>query len=81
MPGSEEFTYSNSRNCSHEIKRQLLLGRKVMTNLDSIFKGRDRNTEQREKKNTQLTCKKLTCILGSGVGTSAVAKNQSHEQI
>ena len=28
-------------NCSHEIKRQLLPGRKVMTNLDSIFKSRD----------------------------------------
>ena len=28
-------------NCSHEIKRGLLLGRKVMTNLDSIFKNRD----------------------------------------
>ena len=28
-------------NCSHEIKRCLLLGRKVMTNLDSIFKTRD----------------------------------------
>ena len=28
-------------NCSHEIKRHLLLGRKVMTNLDSIFKNRD----------------------------------------
>ena len=27
--------------CSHEIKRHLLLGRKVMTNLDSIFKSRD----------------------------------------
>ena len=27
--------------CSHEIKRQLLLGRKVMTNLDSILKSRD----------------------------------------
>ena len=27
--------------CSHEIKRHLLLGRKVMTNLDSIFKTRD----------------------------------------
>ena len=26
--------------CSHEIKRRLLLGRKVMTNLDSIFKSR-----------------------------------------
>ena len=28
-------------DCSHEIKRRLLLGRKVMTNLDSIFKSRD----------------------------------------
>ena len=28
-------------DCSHEIKRCLLLGRKVMTNLDSIFKSRD----------------------------------------
>ena len=28
-------------DCSHEIKRNLLLGRKVMTNLDSIFKSRD----------------------------------------
>ena len=30
-------------DCSHEIKRRLLLGRKVMTNLDSIFKSRDTN--------------------------------------
>ena len=28
-------------NCSHEIKRRLLLGRKAMTNLDSIFRSRD----------------------------------------
>ena len=28
-------------DCSHEIKRRLLLGRKVMTNLDSVFKNRD----------------------------------------
>ena len=28
-------------DCSHEIKRHLLLGRKVMTNLDSILKSRD----------------------------------------
>ena len=28
-------------NCSHEIKRRLLLGRKAMTNLDSILKSRD----------------------------------------
>ena len=28
-------------DCSHEIKRHLLLGRKIMTNLDSLFKSRD----------------------------------------
>ena len=28
-------------DCSHEVQRRLLLGRKVMTNLDSIFKSRD----------------------------------------
>ena len=32
---------NHSGDCSHEIKRRLLLGRKVMTNLDSILKGRD----------------------------------------
>ena len=41
-----EFIYLGSKitadvDCSHEIKRCLLLGRKVMTNLDSIFKSRD----------------------------------------
>ena len=40
------FTFLGSKitgdgDCSHEIKRRLLLGRKVMTNLDSIFKSRD----------------------------------------
>ena len=33
-------------DCSHEIKRHLLLGRKVMTNLDSIFKSRDITLQQ-----------------------------------
>ena len=41
-----DFTFGDSKitadgDCSHEIKRRLLLGRKVMTNLDSIFKSRD----------------------------------------
>ena len=41
-----DFTFLGSKitadgDCSHEIKRRLLLGRKVMTNLDSIFKRRD----------------------------------------
>ena len=34
-------------DCSHEIKRRLLLGRRVMTNLDSIFKSRDIICQQR----------------------------------
>ena len=34
-------------DCSHEIKRRLLLGRKAMTNLDSIFKSRDITCQQR----------------------------------
>ena len=34
-------------DCSHEIKRRLLLGRKVMTNLDSILKSRDNTLQQR----------------------------------
>ena len=33
-------------DCSHEIKRSLLLGRKVMTNLDSILKSRDMTFQQ-----------------------------------
>ena len=41
-----DFNFGGSRitadgDCSYEIKRHLLLGRKVMTNLDSIFKSRD----------------------------------------
>ena len=35
------FKFTADGDCSHEIKRRLLLGRKVMTNLDSIFKSRD----------------------------------------
>ena len=35
------FKIAADGECSHEIKRLLLLGRKVMTNLDSIFKSRD----------------------------------------
>ena len=41
-----DFTFLGSKitadgDCSHEIKRRLLLGRKVMTNIDTIFKSRD----------------------------------------
>ena len=41
-----DFIFGGSKittdgDCSHEVKRRLLLGRKVMTNLDSILKSRD----------------------------------------
>ena len=41
-----DFIFGGSKltadgDCSHEIKRRVVLGRKVMTNLDSIFKSRD----------------------------------------
>ena len=36
-----DFKITADGDCSHEIKRHLLLGRKVMTNLDSILKSRD----------------------------------------
>ena len=41
-----DFIFGGSKitadgECSHEMKRRLLLGRKVMTNLDSLFKSRD----------------------------------------
>ena len=46
METVSDFIFGGSKitadgDCSHEIKRHLLLGRKVMTNLDSIFKSRD----------------------------------------
>ena len=46
MEAVTEFIFLGSQNtvdgdCSHEIKRHLLLGRKAMTNLDSVLKSRD----------------------------------------
>ena len=46
METVRDFTFLSSKitadgDCSHEIKRRLLLGRKAMTNLDSILKSRD----------------------------------------
>ena len=46
MKAVRNFIFGGSKitvdgDCSHEIKRRLLLGRKVMINLDSIFKSRD----------------------------------------
>ena len=46
METMADFSFLSSKitadgDCSHEIKRRLLLGRKIMTNLDSILKSRD----------------------------------------
>ena len=46
METASDFIFRGSKitangDCNHEIKRRLLLGRKVMTNLDSILKSRD----------------------------------------
>ena len=46
MEAMKDFIFESSKittdgDCSHEIKRHLLLGRKAMTNLDSILKSRD----------------------------------------
>ena len=43
-------------DCSHEIKRCFLLGRKVMTNLDSILKSRDQKKKNQQKKAETLLC-------------------------
>ena len=48
-----DFIFGGSKitvdgNCSHEVKRHLLLGRKVMTTLDSIFKSRDNTLPTKE---------------------------------
>ena len=40
------FKITADGDCSHEIKRRLLLGMKVMTNLDSIFKSKDITLQQ-----------------------------------
>ena len=52
METGRDFTFLGSKitangDCSHEIKTRLLLGRKVMTNLDSILKSRDITCQQR----------------------------------
>ena len=54
METMTDFIFLSSKitadgDCSHEIKRRLLLGRKVMTNLDSILKSRDKKIKKLKK--------------------------------
>ena len=57
-----DFIFGGSKitvdgDCSQEIKRRLLLGRKAMTKLDSILKSRDKSkTKQNQKKAETLLC-------------------------
>ena len=52
METVRDFIFLDSKitadgDCSHEIKRYLLLGRKAMTNLDSVLKSRDITSQQK----------------------------------
>ena len=49
-------------DCSHEIKRRLLLGRKVMTNLDSILKSRDITLSTKVHLVSRLWCFQWSCM-------------------
>ena len=56
-----DFIFGGSKittdgDCSHEIKRRLLLGRKVMTNLDSILKSRDIANKGRSSQGYDFSC-------------------------
>ena len=59
-------------DCSHEIKRHLLLGRKVMTNLDSILKSRDKKNKKINKKQRHYFANKGSSSQGYGFSTGHV---------
>ena len=54
-------------DCSHEIKRRLLLGRKVMTNLDSIFKSRDISLPTNVRLVKAMVLSRCTSTLAGGL--------------
>ena len=67
------FTFGGSKitadgDCSHEIKRWLLLGRKVMTNLDSILKSRD------------ITLPKKVCLVKATYGCESWTVKKAERQ-
>ena len=68
-----DFTFLGSKitadgNCSHEIKRHLLLGRKAMTNLENILKSRD------------ITLPKKDCIVIAMVFPEYIMRNSGLEE-
>ena len=90
---SDKFSFLGLQNhcdsdCNHEVKRHILLGRKAMTNLDSIFKSRDITLSKkfhlvkaiRESNGTPLQYSCLENPMDGGAWLAAVhgvAKNQT----
>ena len=62
-------------DCNHEIKRRLLLGRKVMTNLESIFKSRDTMPTK-----VRLVKAMVFCVVMDGC-ESWIVKKAEHQRI
>ena len=67
--GSSKITADG--DCSHEIKRCLLLGRKVMTNLDSILKSRDITLPTKARLVKAMKSTKELMLLNCGVGENS----------
>ena len=63
-------------DCSHEIKRRLLLGRKVMTNLGSILKSRDNRTRKKIKNKNK---KQRHDFTDKGLSSQSYGFSSSHE--
>ena len=63
-------------DCSHEIKRRLLLGRKVMTNLGSILKSRDIRTRKKIKNKNK---KQRHDFTDKGLSSQSYGFSSSHE--
>ena len=77
METVSDFIFGGSKitadgDCSHEIKRHLLLGRKVMTNLDSILKSRDKKNKKINKKQRHYFANKGPSSPGYGFSISHV---------
>ena len=72
-----DFIFGGSKitadgDCSHEIKRHSLLGRNVMTNLDSILKSRDKKNKKINKKQRHYFANKGSSSQGYGFFSSHV---------
>ena len=74
METVRDFILGNSKiiadgDCSHEIKRRLLLGRKAVTNLDSMLKRRDITLPAKVHLVKDMVCPVVMCGCGEGNGS------------